>query len=250
MIVEAKDLDQGIRVLTLNRPPANAISAELIDELQEQCRAARETDAVKAVIVTGAGKFFSGGLDIKEASSGRSRLGDLGRGDGLFDLWTLPKPTVAMVGGHAIAGGAVIALACDFRITHEGDHKLGLNEVAIGLCFPIGPFEIVRLAMSNRQARYGMLGAGLYSVNRARELGFVDEVVSAAHLEPRCIEIAKGLAANGRLAYAHTKRYLQYEAVQRVNAQTPERLEEIRAIGRADETRARLATQVSAISRK
>src|SRR5260370_39132356 len=119
MLVEASDIEAGIRLLTLNRPPANAISADLLDALFEQCRIAREDRQVKAIIVTGAGKFFSAGLDLKEATSGQSRLRNLGSGDtdGLFALWTLPKPTIAMVNGHATAGAASSSLRSRFWIT-------------------------------------------------------------------------------------------------------------------------------------
>jgi enoyl-CoA hydratase len=253
MLVEAKDLSNGVRVLTLNRPPANAISAELNDALRDQCQAARDDDSVRALVVTGAGKFFSGGMDLKNAVGGgagaiRNLAG--GRGDGIFALWTMSKPTVAMVNGHAIAGGAVIALACDFRITCHGDHKFGLNEVAIGLAFPKGAFEIVRLAMDSRQLRHALLEAGLHGAGRARELGFVDEVVDHERLEPRALEIAVRLAAHGRLAYANTKKYLQLEAVERVLAQTLERFDETLAVARSTETHDRIQSQVSAISKK
>lgn len=143
MLVESRDLGDGVRILRLNRPPANAINAEFLGALGEQCKAARDDENVRAVIVAGNGRFFSGGLDLKEAASGAIRVGSLAgsQDDGLFMLWTLPKPTVAMVNGHAIAGGVIIALACDFRITQSGNHRFGLNEVAIGLAFPRGAFE-------------------------------------------------------------------------------------------------------------
>src|SRR5271155_5162973 len=129
MLVEAKDIEDGVRILTLNRPPANAISREFNEALHDQCREASENKAVRAVIVTGIGRFFSGGLDIKEQASGKSRVGVLGseERDGVFALWTLPKPTIAMVNGHAIAGGLIIMLACDFRIASRGSARFGAN---------------------------------------------------------------------------------------------------------------------------
>lgn len=252
MLVDSRDLPNGIRVLTLNRPPANAISAELNDALRDRCRDALGDDSVRALIVTGAGKFFSGGMDLKNALGGLGGIRNLAGGpdDGIFSLWTMPKPTVAMVNGHAIAGGAVIALACDFRITCQGEHKFGLNEVAIGLAFPMGAFEIVRLAMDNRALRRAMLEAGLHGASRACELGFVDEVVEYERLESRAIETALRLASLGRGAYANTKKHIQGEAVERVLAQSLARFDQTAAVARAPETRERIQSQVSTLAKK
>lgn len=252
MLVDEKDIGSGVRMLTLNRPPANAIGREFLAALFDACRGAREDANVRAVIVTGAGKFFSGGLDLKEAASGNSRVGNLAGSpdDGIFALWTLPKPTVAMVNGHAIAGGVIITLACDFRITCTGSHRLGLNEVAIGMGFPRGAYEIARLALTNAQLRWTLLEAGTFNVKRAKELGIVDEIVEPAQLEARCVELAKRLAANGQLAYAHTKRRLQEHAVGGVLGQQPEEARELGEIGRSDESRALLASQVQSIGKR
>lgn len=252
MLVESRDVGDGVRILTLNRPPANAISAEFLSVLGAQCKAAHEDENVRAVIVHGNGRFFSGGLDLKEASSGTSRVGNLAgsRNDGLFMLWTLPKPTVAMVDGHAIAGGVIIALACDFRITQAGDQRFGLNEVAIGLAFPRGAFEIARLALGNHQLRWTMLEAGLFDARRALETGIVDEIVEPARLEARCVETAKRLGANGRLAYAHTKHRLQAEAIARVLNQDIEEAHQLARITESEETRALIAAQVAALTRR
>jgi enoyl-CoA hydratase/carnithine racemase len=252
MLVDEKDLGSGVRMLTLNRPPANAIGREFLEALFDACRGARDDASVRAVVVTGAGKFFSGGLDLKEASSGIRRVGNLAGSpdDGIFALWTLPKPTVAMVNGHAIAGGVIIALACDFRITCNGGHRLGLNEVAIGMGFPRGAYEIARLALTNEQLRWTLLGARTFDVKRARELGIIDEIVEPAQLEARCVELAQGLAANGQLAYAHTKRRLQERAVARVLGQKAEEARELGEIGRSDESRALLASQVQSLGKR
>jgi enoyl-CoA hydratase len=252
MFVESRDVGDGVRILNLNRPPANAINADFLAALGTQCKAAREDDNVRAVIVAGNGKFFSGGLDLKEAQSGTNRVGNLAgsQDDGLFMLWTLPKPTIAMVDGHAIAGGVIIALACDFRISYEGNQRFGLNEVAIGLPFPRGAFEIARLAMNNRQLRFAMLEAGLFDVRRAREIGIVDEIVEPVRLEARCVELAKRLGANGRLAYAHTKQRIQAEAVGRVLNLAVEEAREVGRIAQSDETRAMIAAQVNTLGRR
>jgi enoyl-CoA hydratase len=252
MVVETKDVAPGVRLLTLNRPPANAINRELGRALYDQCAAAAADKTVRALIVTGAGRFFCGGLDLKELVGDGSPLGRLAsaRSDGVYALWSLPKPTVAMINGHAIAGGAVIALACDFRITCRGSHKMGLNEVAIGLGFPTGAFEIARLALGDHAIRRVLLEAKLYDVESARELGMVDEVVEANALEARCLELASRLAAHGQLAYAHTKKTLQRRAIDQINAAAEENSRDLAEIVRSEETKQLLQAQLAAVTKK
>lgn len=253
MSVDHKDLDGGVRVLTLNRPPANAINGELLADLYRACEAAKNDDAVRAVVVTGAGKFFSAGLDLKEvtATGGAEVFGaEFGKRDGIFALWTLPKPTVAMVNGHAIAGGGILCLACDVRIAPRSNIKIGLNEVAIGLAFPTGAYEIAALALSNKQARGVLLEAGLYDPDPAREVGMVDEVVEPSELERVCIDRARLLGSYVRAAYAQTKQCLQRDAVQRVLNETEEQRRAISAVWSSAETMQAVMTQLTKVSRK
>jgi len=248
MVIDIRDEAGGVRVLTLNRPPAHAINPELLDELSRCCDEAARDDAVRAVVVSGSGKFFSGGLDLKEitAAMASSRHAfSFGGADGVFALWTLPKPTVAMVNGHAIAGGCILALACDVRIAADGPGKIGLNEVAIGLAFPVGAFEIARLALTNRQARRVLLEAGTYPPATALELGLVDEVVSSERLEQVCLERARQLGSHSCAAYAHTKRALQREAVERVRGETTTQLKELTDIWTSKEAAAVLMAQIA-----
>lgn len=249
MLVDAKDLGEGVRMLILNRPPANAIVPELLDALYEQAKAAREDSDVRAVIVTGAGKFFSGGLDLKDPSS--AKVNPAGsETDGMFALWTLPKPTVAMVNGHAIAGGTVIAATCDFAVTCRGKHKFGLNELVLGFPMRVGPYEIMRHKLTKKQLRAALFGAEICGPERALELGFVDEVTEPDQLESRCVELARKLAKNAQLAYGFTKRLMRREAVARVLSPPPELPREAAAVRQSEETRALLAAHLSGMSRR
>lgn len=251
MLVEATDFGGGVRLLTMNRPPANAIDAQLGAALHQRCCEAREDNTVRALILTGSGKFFSAGLDLKEVVADPRRVANLGRGDEWARaLWTMPKPTVAMINGHATAGGLVIALACDWRITCRGAHKLGLNEVAFGSPFPAVAFEIVRFALAPRGQRYAMLEAALSTPERAFELGFVDELVDSASLKAHAVEIARRLAGLGQLAYAHTKRAMQRDALARLAQETDEHRSELAAILTSEETRALLVAHLMSVSKK
>jgi enoyl-CoA hydratase/carnithine racemase len=254
MSVDHRDLDGGVRVLTLNNPPANAFNQRLRDDLKAACEAAGADERVRAVVVTGTGKFFSGGLDLREVTAGAHKdevFGmDFGRNDGAFALWTLAKPTVAMVNGHAIAGGGIACLACDVRIAARSGLKIGLNEVAIGLSFPTGAYEIAVSALGRRHARRVLLEAALYDVDTAQRLGLIDAVVEPADLEQVCIERARLLGSYGQLAYAETKRSLQHDAVQRVVNETDAQRSASRRVWASAETARAIAAQVVKVSGK
>ena len=250
MHIEARDLDGGVRILTLNRPPANAIDPTLMQDLYRACEAAKTDDAVRAVVVTGTGKFFCGGLDLKAVTGQAGTGSGFGSvGDGVFALWTLPKPTVAMVNGHAIAGGGILTLACDVRIAARGNAKIGLNETAIGLPLPTGAMEISRLSLTDQQARRVVLGAELFPPETARELGMIDEVVEPADLERVGVERARLLGSYPRQAYAYNKRVLQQHAVAAVRGETDEQRRETVAVWTSDETMQAVMKQLSGISR-
>ena len=243
--VNATDHDGGVRLLTLNRPPANAIDETLLGDLLGAVETARDDAAVRAVVLTGAGAFFGAGFDLSAPprdAAATARMGMLYR-DAHVALLELPKPTLAMVNGHAIAGGLVMALACDYRLGRDGDYRVGLNEVAIGASYPRVAFEIVRLRLSHARASELLLGAALYPANQALRLGLVDELFAADQLEPTVLRRAARMGAFPRDAYAHTKAALVAEAVARVHAETPVEAERALAVWLSKESRAARAAQ-------
>lgn len=220
MQIHVSDHDGGVRLLRLERPPANAINTDFLQALHAAASEAEADDRVRAVVVTGTGRFFSAGLDIKEMQTkGAGELAKLGGGkDGIYRLWRLAKPTIAMVGGHALAGGAILMLACDFRVASLGAGKIGVTETALGLPLPNGAFQIARFAIPAKHAREVLLGAASYDPAGAHAVGLVDEVVPAERLEARCLERAAQLGAHPTAAYAFQKYLLQAEANQAVHA--------------------------------
>ena len=222
--IRSEDRDGGVRVLTLDRPPANAIDETLLNDLAAALDAARVEDAVRAVVLTGSGAFFSGGFDFAAPRRDDAVAHDLYARyrDAHLKLLTLPKPTVAMVNGHTIAGGLVLVLACDYRLGVEGDYRVGLNEVAVGASFPRAAFEIVHLRLPHARVSELILGAALYPANQALRLGIVDELLPAEKFEETVLRRAARLGAFPREAYAHAKAALAAEAVARIEAETPD----------------------------
>ena len=243
--VRSDDRPGGVRVLTLDRPPANAEDETLLTDLAAALDAARSDDAVRAVVLTGAGRFFCGGFDLR-APRRDDVTGPLFRGlfrDTHLRLLTLPKPTVTMLNGHAIAGGLVLALACDYRLGLDGDYRLGVNEVAIGASYPTVALEIVRLRLTHARASELLLGAALYPASQALRLGVVDELLPADTFVPTVLRRAARLGAFPREAYAHTKAALLAGVVARVEAETPAAAARGAAVWTTPESRAARAAQ-------
>ena len=243
--VRSEDRPGGVRVLMLDRPPANALDETLLGDLSAALDAARSDDAVRSVILGGKGAFFSAGFDLgapRRDEAGARALRVLYR-DTHEKLLGFPKPTVARLAGHAVAGGLVLVLACDYRLGQEGDYRIGLNEVAIGASFPRVAFEIVRLRMPDPRASELMLGAALYPASQAVRLGIVDELLPADTFDATVLRRAQRLGAFPREAYAHTKAALVAEALARVAAETPAEDAAAAAVWTTAESRAARAAQ-------
>lgn len=243
--VAVSDQAGGVRQLTLQRPPANAIDEALLLDLQAALAAAERDDAVRAVVLTGDGAFFSGGFDLAAPArdaAATARLNLLYR-DAHVALLSFPKPTIAMVNGHAIAGGLVLVLACDYRLGRDGDYRIGLNEVAIGASFPKAAFEIVTLRLPHARASELLLGAALYPASQALRLGVVDELFPAETFEATVLRRAARMGGFPRQAYAHTKQALVAETLRRIAAQTAQEAEQTSAVWLSPESRAARAAQ-------
>jgi methylglutaconyl-CoA hydratase len=200
-----------IATLTLNRPDArNALSIQLLEalhaRLDELHAGLKETSVL---ILTGAGKAFCAGMDLKlvlDDPAAPSKLLHL-LADLTLKLRQLPLVTLAKVNGAAIGGGCGLACVCDLAITHA-DSKMGYPEVDLGVCPAVVAPWLVKKVGAGR-ARMILLTGGLMSGQRAFELGMVDRVVpTAADLDAAADEMAQRLATGGPKALAATKALL------------------------------------------
>ena len=250
--VRVEDHAGGVRKLILDRPPANAEDETLLADLGAAVDDAAADDAVRAVVLTGAGKFFCAGFDLASARREGDEVAVLTTTfrDTHVKLLSIPKPTLAMVGGHAIAGGLVLVLACDYRLGLDGDYRIGLNEVAIGASYPKVAFEIVRLKLTNQRASELLLGAALYPAKEALRLGVVDELIAAEKFEETVLRRAAKMGTYPREAYAHTKLALVADVLERVAAETPAQAAATAAIWQTEESRAARHAQLEKLSSK
>jgi enoyl-CoA hydratase len=204
----------GVTVVTLDDGKANTIGRAMTRSLVET--AGKLAAGSGGVAVTGAGRFFSAGLDLLEV--GQMNRGELGEFIDRFEeaclAWfRLPRPVVAAINGHAIAGGAVMALAADVRLAALGDYRIGLTEVGLGIPFPRSALELVRLHLDPSRTGRALLGSELYGPEEAVPAGFADRTVRADALAAEACALARRLAAAPGRAYAMTKAALREPAL-------------------------------------
>ena len=181
----------------MDRPPANALNRELVEKLLAALETVR-MDGARAVVLTGRPGMFSGGLDVPDLLTLDRRQVEAFWG--LFfaltrQLAASPIPVIAAVSGHAPAGGAVLALQCDYRIGVTGKFRIGLNEVQVGLPVPgtilLALEEVVGPRVARRMATRGQM----LSMDEALSVGLLDELVEPEQLLATALVRANELLA-------------------------------------------------------
>jgi len=215
--------DSNVATVTLNRPDKrNAISYALIDDLVRALEEVRNS-AAHVLILTGAGKAFCSGMDLDnlKALSGRTpeqNLEDSRTMASLFrSLYEFPKPTIAAVNGAAIAGGAGLALLCDFTLATP-EAKFGYTEVRIGFMPAIVSAFLLR-QVGEKIARDLLLTGRVFDTTEALKIGLINEIVLPEKLLARSRELAAQLAENSPLSLSNTKRLLADYARAELNSQ-------------------------------
>ncbi len=196
IIYEKKD---GIATITLNRPQVlNAMNKRLWLDMEQALEDAREDDEIKVLIITGAGRAFSTGADLKD-SKGRSlkayrdyllQLQEISR-----QIIRYPKPTIAAVNGYALGSGYELALACDIRIAAE-EAKFGSPEAKVSSSVTGGAMRLIQDLVGPGKARELLFTCEYIDGKEAERIGLVNKAVSAGALMEETMVMAKKIAAN------------------------------------------------------
>src|SRR4051794_37055056 len=208
------DQQDNVAVVRLEHGKVNALDLELLLAISTTMR---EVASADAVVVTGAGNAFSAGVDLRRIVDGGAAYAEEflpALSEAFLAVFDCPRPVVAAVNGHALAGGCVIAAAADLRLMSAG--TIGLTELLVGVQFPTVPLEIARYAFGPSAARLALTAAA-YDVDTALRLGLVDEVVSPEDLLAEAIKLAATLATYPAHVYAATKEQLRREARRRID---------------------------------
>jgi len=207
----------GVAVLTLNRPERlNAMSQPMLDDLLEALPRLAEDGAVGAIVLTGAGRGFCAGGDVKAMAEGNEMRGVTleERAHGLraqmeVSRWLheLPKPTIAMVRGAAAGAGLSLALACDLRFAGESA-RFGTAFARVGYSGDFGGSYFLTQLVGTAKARELYFTADLVDAREALALGLVNRVIPDDRLEEETLALAVRLAKGPRIAYGYMKRNL------------------------------------------
>ncbi len=208
-----------VSILRLDHGKVNAIDIELLQALVDSLAEVEKAGPDGPVVLTGSGSVFSAGLDLF-----RLLKGGVPYVDHLLQIFTpnvlrfftFPRPVVAAINGHAVAGGCVLACACDYRVMAKGNATIGVPELRVGVPFPGVALEIMRFATSRERLQELLYLGKTYTPNEAYQRGLVDEIVDAESLIDRSCEVAESLAEVGAETFAITKRQLRAPSVGRI----------------------------------
>ncbi len=209
----------GVTVLTVDRPPANAMDVGLLGELVATVEALTASPP-GALVLAGRPGFFSGGADLKAVPGygpAEQRTAVAGINDMALGVYSLPCPVVGAITGHAIAGGLVLALCTDLRVASSAG-RYGLTEVKVGVSYPQAAIGVVQAELAPNVARQLALGNELIDAEACLRLGVFDELSEPEGVLPRARELAAGLASMPAGVYARTKEALRGPTVERLRA--------------------------------
>ena len=210
------DREENIATLTLSRGKVNAIDWGLIRELKSALRGLESDSSVTAIVLTGRGPFFSFGFDVPQLfpyskTRFRSFVTDFDKL--LIDLFLFPKPVVAAINGHAIAGGCMLALACDYRIMVDAKAKISLNEITFASTIFASPAEMLRAVVGTPAASEILFHGRMYPAAEAKEIGLIDEMCEERELMERAHRIAAEMGQKAPDAFASAKQLLREPTV-------------------------------------
>jgi len=207
-LVSRKSEEDGVEILVLNHPPVNALSTGLLSELDRRVAEVDADPKARAVVLTGAGQYFSAGADVKEMATldlstapevARKGLAVYGR------LAGLRVPVIAAINGLALGGGLELALSCDIRIAGESA-KLGAPEVTLGLMPAYGGTQRLPRLVGTAKANELIFTGAMISAAEAFKIGLVNKTVPAGHELRAARDLAHTIAQKAPKAVQASKR--------------------------------------------
>lgn len=202
--------DKHIAKVTINNPPVNSLNQDVLTALDNCFEDLYQLKDLRCVVLTGEGRCFVAGADIKEfpQMSGADAAKMTEHGQAIFNrIERFPVPVIAAVNGFALGGGLELTLVCDIRIAAE-NAKFGLPETTLGIVPGYGGASRLSKAVGTGYAKLMIYSGTSISARKGLELGLIQEVVAADDLMTACMELAEKISSNGPVAIRQVKRVL------------------------------------------
>lgn len=231
----------NIVILRVEHGKVNALDTDFLRTLKKVLDDIHAAGEFGAVVLTGTESVFSAGVDLFKVLKGKREYLDEflpTLTQGLSTLFTYPRPVVAAINGHAIAGGCVLACACDYRVMVDGESKVGVPELRVGVPFPGLALEIMRFAVPPQFLQEVLYLGQTYRPDDAFERGLIDEIVSSSALLDRACEVAGRLAGIPLRSFAITKGQLRLPTMDRLRRHESVTEPEVRDTWAAEEIHA------------
>ena len=207
----------NIATVTLERGKVNALNEPMVEEVTATFQSLEKDAAVKSLILTAKGKFFSFGFDVPEFL-GYPKKDFVKYLEKFADLYTyvfqFPKPVVAALNGHTIAGGCMLATACDYRLMVSEKAKISLNEITFGSSVFAGTVEMLKFCVGTKNAQSILYTGVMYSAEEAFHMGLVDQVTTKDKLVEAATKVAQELAKINPSAFRSIKTLLRKPVVE------------------------------------
>ena len=213
------DIQNNIAIFSLNRGVINALNANMIHRINDELDKVEKMQNVHGVILTSSNsKFYSIGLDLPELfpltdEEFTKFFQDFSQL--CVKILSFPKPVIASINGHAIAGGCILALACDYRLVKEGNVKMGLNEIKLGVPVPYIAECILKDLIGIYQTRYVSETGEFFSPEKLLAIGLIDEIVPEDTLQDHAIVKINKIANHSLKAYSKIKEIRNEQILER-----------------------------------
>jgi enoyl-CoA hydratase/carnithine racemase len=244
--------EDGRGTIHLSRGRGNAINDQVLDEMMQALQEAERDPEVKGVVMSAGGKMFCPGLDLHHLTElDRQGIREFMRKFSACNLkmFTFPKPMIAALSGHALAGGLVFALNADWRIL-QNEAMVGLNELKVGVPLPFGVSIILRDAVSGPRLEEIALFGRNYKGEQAVQVGLVHELCDSDKLDALAIERLDEMTSRDPNAFAVTKRYLRAATVERIRSHDAMFQNDFVECWFSDGTQARIHAIVGSMAKK
>ncbi|MBN1365533.1 MAG: enoyl-CoA hydratase/isomerase family protein [Syntrophaceae bacterium] len=237
------DKEDGIAVVTISRGKVNALNEALVEQMANQLEKIEKDKSTKSVILTGQGKFFSFGFDIPEflGYQKESFTRFITKFSNLYNyIFLFPKPVIAALNGHTIAGSCLLATACDYKIMASGSARISLNELTFGASLLSGGVEMLKRCVGQRNAETVLYSGSMYPAEKAISLGLIDQVSSEEQLSHDAKKVANDFARRDGNAFSSMKKLLRKNIAETISKGEKESIQEFVDIWYSESTQKNL----------